>query len=60
MTYQRPYRKVLQTAKSLKMDEKETTSTVLLHDGKSNPDFFNRIEYEKIFMLHRNELELSG
>jgi len=45
---------------ALKMDEnKDTNRMVSLIDGKPNPDFFNHIDYEKMFEFYRNELKLS-
>ena len=45
---------------ALKMNEnKDTNGMVSLIDGKPNPDFFNHIDYEKMFEFYRNELKLS-
>jgi hypothetical protein len=35
------------------------SGAVSLIDGKPNPDFFNHIDYEKMYELYRNELKLS-
>jgi hypothetical protein len=35
------------------------SGAVSLIDGKPNPDFFNHIDYEKMFEFYRNELKLS-
>ena len=45
---------------ALKMDEnKDTNGMVSLIDGKPNPDFFNHIDYQKMYEFYRNELKLS-
>jgi hypothetical protein len=35
------------------------SGAVSLIDGKPNPEFFNHIDYEKMFEFYRNELKLS-
>jgi hypothetical protein len=35
------------------------SGAVSLIDGKPNPDFFNHIDYEKMYEFYRNELKLS-
>lgn len=45
---------------ALHMGTNESTSgAVSLLDGKPNPDFFNHIDYEKMYEFYRNELKLS-
>jgi intergrase/recombinase len=45
---------------AINMDENQSNSGVIsLIDGKPNPDFFNHIDYEKMFEFYRNELKLS-
>jgi hypothetical protein len=45
---------------AIKMDENQSNSGIIsLIDGKPNPDFFNHIDYEKMFEFYRNELKLS-
>ena len=42
------------------MDEsKDANSMVSLIDGKPNPDFFNHIDYQKMYEFYRDELKLS-
>jgi hypothetical protein len=36
------------------------SGAVSLIDGKPYPDFFNHIDYEKMFEFYRNELKLSA
>jgi hypothetical protein len=45
---------------ALYMGQNQSNSgAVSLVDGKPNPDFFNHIDYEKMFEFYRNELKLS-
>jgi hypothetical protein len=45
---------------ALHMGQNQSNSGALsLIDGKPNPDFFNHIDYEKMFEFYRNELKLS-
>jgi intergrase/recombinase len=45
---------------AISMGENQSNSgAVSLIDGKPNPDFFNHIDYEKMFEFYRNELKLS-
>jgi hypothetical protein len=45
---------------ALHMGQNQSNSgAVSLVDGKPNPDFFNHIDYEKMFEFYRNELKLS-
>src|SRR5215212_5206844 len=45
---------------AIKMDQNQSSSgAVSLIDGKPNPDFFNHIDYGKMFEFYRNELKLS-
>jgi hypothetical protein len=45
---------------ALHMGQNQSSSgAVSLIDGKPNPDFFNHIDYEKMFEFYRNELKLS-
>jgi hypothetical protein len=45
---------------ALHMGTNESTSgAVSLLDDKPNPDFFNHIDYEKMYEFYRNELKLS-
>jgi intergrase/recombinase len=44
----------------LHMGQNQSSSgAVSLINGKPNPDFFNHIDYEKMFEFYRNELKLS-
>jgi intergrase/recombinase len=45
---------------AINMGQNQSNSgAVSLIDGKPNPDFFNSINYEKMFEFYRNELKLS-
>jgi intergrase/recombinase len=45
---------------ALHMGQNQSSSgAISLIDGKPNPDFFNHIDYEKMFEFYRNELKLS-
>jgi intergrase/recombinase len=45
---------------AINMSQNQSNSgAISLIDGKPNPDFFNHIDYEKMFEFYRNELKLS-
>jgi intergrase/recombinase len=45
---------------AIHMDQNQSNSgAISLIDGKPNPDFFNHIDYRKMFEFYRNELKLS-
>jgi len=45
---------------AISMGQNQSNSgAISLIDGKPNPDFFNHIDYEKMFEFYRNELKLS-